>query len=204
MLTFFAAWYNWPFLLSAMVGGASDDHVGHDHADFGDGDHGVEGVGWLAWLGAGKVPAGLLLQVLLLAFGFGGLLVNALAWDLAGPLANFAFPVALVVASTAAIAITRGSAALLGRLAPAKAIGTRGGDLIGSFGVTASSVTGHIGQVRVEREGHPAALVNACLSGDNTATANGSGELPRGIDVQVVGYDPRRKLYVIVPLPALE
>src|SRR5688572_33369420 len=105
----------------AALGAAKDLH--HDaHVDAhldghldGDGAHSPEAMGdWLGWLGAlgiGRAPLSVLLQVSLVSFGGGGLLVNAIGRDLLGESGRLLFPVALVVGVAGAVVSLRVAAA---------------------------------------------------------------------------------------------
>jgi membrane protein implicated in regulation of membrane protease activity len=203
MIAWLAGWWNWPFLLSFLVGmglvsvsllgfakDAGDGHaIGKDFSKDAGGFHALE------WLGAGKAPLSLLLYVLLLSFGLLGLLVNAIAHDLLA-WGGLAFPVAFGTAAVGSILSTRGAASLLERIAPAEQItARRSGEFVGQHGVTASLVTKSIGQVRVEPPGAlPPAILNAAV--DDTWPE----DIPRGAEVLLVAYDEPRGLYRIRPL----
>lgn len=144
----------------------------------------------LGWLGVGKVPLSVLLEVLLFTFGFTGLLLNALAKDLLGTAAAIVFPVTLIVAALTAMVACRAAAAVIARVAPGEhETALRSGVFIGQVGVTASSITTAIGQVTVERDDAPPALLNVCLADPEES------EIPRGARVQLVEYDARRSVY---------
>lgn len=219
MIEWLSAWYNWLFLLSFLVGsglvaltllgGGKDveggvDLEGHLHLgkdmdlakEMGkDAHHPIFGV--LAFLGVGKAPLTILLEVFLLSFGLLGLLVNAVGRDLLGGWGGALFPAALVVAGLGASAITRGVAYLFNRIAPGDGpTSRRSGEFIRQTGTTISSITHIIGQVRVdvEEKNAPSAIVNACVDPEY------GRDIPRGEEVLLTGYDPARMLYLVRPL----
>ena len=209
-----SAWYNWPFIFTFLIGilfvGITLLGVDHDTSGGidlnGDGapdiqigkDFGKGGFhwGWLAWLGVGKAPVTVLLEVMLITFGMSGLLVNAIAMDMVGDLSGIAFPISLIIATISAVKATKGTASLFGRYAPPDAPTSRkSGDFLGCVGVTATSVTRNIGQVRVKlTSNEPEAILNACIDPKSTNT-----DIQRGINVLIVGYDSNRRVYHIVP-----
>lgn len=208
MLDWLQGWYNWPFLLSLLVGlglagvallGMGKDAEAHVHVVDGAGhldahahvEPGHVDLRGLGWLGFGKAPLSILLQTLLVTFGLVGLLVNAIATDAVGWFGRFAFPVALVGAVAAAIAATRGVAALFERyMPPERATGKAPGFYVGKLAKAASLVTPDFGQVLVEEAGD-VALLNACAE---------AGDIPRGVEVQVVGYDAAKHIYRVTPV----
>jgi len=189
-----------------------DVHVHADvdaHADFDVHAHGPEVHGphaggpliaGLGWIGLGKVPISVLLEVMFIVFGVVGLVVNAVASDALPIPAGFVFPIALVAASVAAPVVTRAVGGFIASVVPADATTSRKpSDFQGEVGVTASVVTARIGQVRIEASAtHPATVLTA------RCDASVQGDLPRGQEVLVVGYDAAKNTYLIAPTPILE
>lgn len=206
MLDWLAHWNNWPFLLSLMIGVGlvlltllgfskeADHGVDADH-DF---DHDAGHASYLGFIGVGKVPLSILIEVLFVSFGLTGLLVNAVARDLLGGAGVLVFPVSFFAALVGAVFATKGVAAVITRYAPADGpTSRRAGEFVGSTATAASLITRAIGQVRVERTGatDPAALLNAQLDPEWDQL-----EIQRGTEVLLVGYDRERRLYRVRPL----
>lgn len=202
MLAWLASWQNAPFLVSMLVGAGlvAMSAIGtHDHDLDGGHDVGHDGHApsdVLGWLGFGKAPVAVLLQVLLLTFGSLGLLVNGLARDLgAGGPAVFA--AAIVAASLGALGAVRVAAEVVARIAPPDGQTARQpGEFVGQIGVAASLISHAIGQVRVDAgPDTPPALLNAAVDPSHAE------EIPRGTEVLLVGYDQDRGLYRVAPTP---
>jgi membrane protein implicated in regulation of membrane protease activity len=204
MLDWLTGWWNWPFLLSFFVGagltivtiagvGKDVDADHHGLVDVGVGKPGLDKPG-LEWLGGGKAPLTLLLEVLLVSFGLIGMFVTAVARQVG--LAGLSFPVALVVAALGAIVLTRSLADVLGRLLPGDRTAARkSGDFVGKTGTTASLVTTAIGQVRVVPDDKgPEAVLNACVD------ATWGRDIQRDTEVMLASYDAEKALYRIRPL----
>jgi hypothetical protein len=211
MLNWIAHWNNWPFVLSLLVGmglvlmtlfGFSKDL-----------DHGIDTDApdiakpesesfalRFAILGVGKVPVSVILEVFLVSFGLIGLLTNAVARDILADWGVLAFPVSLALALVGSVFVTRGTANIISKYAPADAPTSRRiGEFAGTTGFAATLITNIIGQVRVESDGpnEPDALVNACL--DSTLET----PIERGTEVYIVSYDPDKSLYRVRPLSSL-
>lgn len=204
MLEWLSGWWNWPFLLAFFVGGGltlltifgmgkgiDGDHDGIP--DIGLGKPGLDKPG-LAWLGGGKAPLTLLIEVLLVGFGLIGLFVTAVGRQVGA--AGLSFPVALVVAGAGSVLITRTVAEALGRYLPGdRSAARKSGEFVDKTGVTASLVTAAIGQVRVVPDDKgPAALLNACVD------PGWGRDIPRDTEVVLAAYDAERALYRIRPL----
>lgn len=222
MLSFLTAWWNAAFLLSflvaiglmavTLVSGASHDGqlgdpsggldgpLGGDHLDAGPLDAGhldSKDLPLLAALGVGRAPLSLLAVAFLLAFGSSGLIVNAVAVDVASvtPLVFLVNLVgSLVIAMLSTSFFARGLSALLpasdsDALQPAAHVGR--------LGVTESPVTPEVGQVllKADARGGPAYIV---------ARTEGDGSIPSGVDVYVASYDSSQKIYVVVQSEKLE
>jgi len=200
MLDWFGQWHNWPFLLSLFVGMGlvALSFVGHGKdADTTalakpDGLH----LAPFVWLGAGKVPISVLLEVLLVSFGLTGLLLNALTHDLLPQVGAWLFPLSLTGAVLMGGVTTRLLADTLARFAPGDAgSAQQAGEWVGAIGVAVSRVTRSIGQVRVPSpDSRPDALVNACVDPEF------DDEIPRDTEVYLVRY-AESGLYHVRPLP---
>lgn len=216
MLAWLIGWWNWPFIVSFLVGmglvgatvfgGGHGDHDGaidggHDvggdltHGDLPHGDSGHTTLSVLAVFGVGKAPSSVLLEVLLVSFGIIGLLINAVGRDLFATWGQLLFPVALVLATVGSLAATRAVADLIGKVVPADAVARKSGEFTGSTGVAATSITHAIGQVKVSpRAKSPDALLNVC------ADPTWPTEIERGTEVHLVAYDAGKNLYIVRPL----
>ena len=215
MLEWLAHWNNWPFLLSLLVGlgmvtmtvmGFSKDM---DHGVDVDGD-GIPDVvkpdldqsnpihlTLFAFLGVGKVPLSVLIEVLLVSFGLCGLMVNAMARDLLSDWGVLAFPVALLVAILGSVLATKATAGTITKFAPNEAVtARRAGEFVNETGLTMSLVTHHIGQVQVTlpEKNAPSPLLNVCVDPEWT------GDLQRGTEVLLTSYDTTRHVYRVRPL----
>jgi len=211
-----SGWYNWPFLLPLAVGlifiladlflGGASDLLGLDadadvDVDFdADGDADLDGDAHgsffhgLAWLGMGKVPISVLLETLTITFGCTGLLINAVASDTIGS-STLAFPVALLTAAVVAPLVTKAAGGLLARIVPADSTTTRtAADFVGEVGTAASVLTHSIGQIRLEATSkYPLTILTARLD------TRVPGDVPRGTEVLLVGYDADRNTYIVTP-----
>lgn len=205
MLSWLAQWNNWPFLLALLVGMGlvTLTFLGFSK----DADHGVDvdkpdldahPTSVLGFIGVGKIPLSILIEVLLVSFGLVGLLVNAVAQDVLGRFGGIMFPVSIGLAVVGSMAATRAVASLISRYAPPDGpTARRPGEFVGSVGVAASLVSRTIGQVRVSSldKNTPAALLNAQVDPEWTID-----EIARGTEVMLVGYDFGRSLYRVRPL----
>lgn len=211
MLAWLVGWWNWPFIVSFLVGmglvvatifggGHSDHdsgleahgaHLSHEHDV--DGHYGLR---FLALFGVGKAPSSVLLEVLLVSFGVIGLLVNAVTRDLFAAWGQLAFPLALVLAIAGSLAATRAVANVIGKVLPADAVARKSGEFTGATGIAATSISHAIGQVKVSPNGKPSpdALLNVC------ADPTWPTEIARGTEVHLVAYDAGKNLYIVRPL----
>ena len=208
MLAWLIGWWNWPFLVSFLIGmglvgatvfGGHGDHDagGHDLSHGHDGpDSGASTMTLLAMFGVGKAPSSVLLEVLFVSFGVIGLLVNAVARDLFANWVSYVFPAALVFATAGALVTTRTVANVIGKVVPADAVARKSGEFTGATGVAATSISHAIGQVKVSPKGpqSPDALLNVC------ADPTWPTEIARGTEVHLVAYDSEKNLYIVRPL----
>lgn len=210
IITWLAGWYNWPFLFPMAIGllfiaadlllGSVSDMLGFDA----DGDVDVDGdfdgsvfhTG-IIWLGIGKVPISVLLELLLISFGAVGLLIIAIGTDLTGH-PEYAFPVAIFGAAFCAPLITKAGGSLFASIVPPDSTTSKKpSDFVGEVGVTASTVSHSIGQVRLDAaDGRPSTVLTArLLAGD-------PGPLPRGVSVLIVSHISEKNLYIVTPTGA--
>jgi len=156
----------------------------------------------LAWVGIGKVPASVLLEVMLLSFGSVGLLITAVAGDLSpwNLGSHIIFPIALFAAITAAPIITRAVGGFIARIIPPDGSTAKNpSDFIQEVGITSSLVTHSIGQIRIEAtKTHPQTLLTA------RCHEKVEGNIPRGEPVVVMGYDSATNIYIIMPATSEE
>lgn len=211
-MEWFFAWYNVPFLISVAVGvllmlaevvtgglgemgdldADADLDVDADMDVDADGG-GTDLVGPLAWLGVGKVPLSVLVELMLVSFGCAGLFVNAASTrvPLMGEPLGFALALgtALLVAPMVAGTVGR----LLAKWTPDEgSLSTGPRAYLGQVGVATSRITASVGQVRVRLAADEAAVIlAACLP---------QGEVARGTEVVVVSHDATRNLFVVEPV----
>ncbi len=157
-------------------------------------DADISGAVLLSWLGVGKVPITLLLEVMAISFGGVGLLANGVARDLVGR-PEWTFPLALVAAAVGAVLVARWVGVTLARWMPNGAsTSLKPADFVGQIGTAASRVSQTIGQVRLAGSTtRPMTLLNA-----RCADAAGA-DIPRGMAVLVVGYDADKNVYAVSP-----
>ena len=123
--------------------------------------------------------------------------MNAVLFDLIANVSVVLFPVTFLVALGGATISTRLVADLISKYAPAdNATARRAGDLAGMTGTALSSITHHIGQVRVvfPDKYAPDALVNVYLDPSETDT------IARDTEVHLISYDTTRGMYRVRPL----
>jgi membrane protein implicated in regulation of membrane protease activity len=169
------------------------DHDGDADVD-GDGDHDL-GDKILIDLGVGRIPFSLIWQTFAMAFGVGGLAVNALYIGRGGVLAPgtlaWTVPIALLFAYGATRAVSR----LLGRViaSPDQDATSRQG-LVGTTGVVISTrVNDEFGEVRVkDRTGHFVHLV--------CRTREGEPPILAGREIVIVEYNPDNGRLLVAPL----
>lgn len=223
MIEWLSGWWNWPFLFflalgvifilaDLLLGGLShlgldadmdvdadadvdvdadadvDASVGHSHGVF---------LSGLLWLGLGRVPLTILLEVLCITFGVLGLLVNAL-WSEVSP--NFliwvSFPLALIFAFVGALFLTKWSALTIASFLPGEGtISRRAGGFVGEPGVVISTVTNSSGQVRIQGTGR---IPDTVISVKCDATAPST--IPPGRQVVVMGYLEATNTYTVAPM----
>jgi len=154
----------------------------------------------LAWIGLGKVPISVLLEVMLLTFGSTGLIVNAIAGDLLPAWGSyFSFPIALVCAIFVAPVVTKMVGSTIARVVPADATTSRKAtEFLNETGVTASTVTTLAGQVKLSAtDKHPPTIINVRLK-------DGGEPLARDVEVLLIEYDAEKNTYLVVPTSSLE
>jgi membrane protein implicated in regulation of membrane protease activity len=219
MIDWLSGWYNWLFLFPLFLGiifiavdtllGGLSELIGMADFDLdfdGDGDvdldvdveagHGA----WLSgllWLGMGKVPISVLLEVLTISFGVTGLFINAL-WSEISPEATYglSFPVAVIGAVVASVFLTKFTAKWFARLVPSDStISIKPGGWKGRTGTVVNTVTTLAGQVKVEGQGKaPAAFINA------KTDPSTPDDIPRGTEVVVMEYVQTTNSYYVTPM----
>lgn len=228
MIEWLAGWYNWPFLFPLAIGvlfilidltiGSISEMLGIDgsfdvngdgipdiNVDVdGDLDGGIDadgdGHGFHPgqWLGMGKVPLSILIEVFCITWGLTGLIVNGIANDIipgswGSPLA---FLPALFAAFVVAPFATRTIAGWINHFAPQDSTTSkRPQDFVGQTGTAASVITPFIGQVTLPASG---TLPETTLPARH---ASGDADLPRGCQVIIIGYEANRRIYNVEPLP---
>ncbi|MHA2063727.1 MAG: hypothetical protein ACXABY_05010 [Candidatus Thorarchaeota archaeon] len=202
-MTFLSAWYNFIFILPLTIacllfvveivfGGLSDFGIDLD----GDMDIDIDfdldvdadaDFHFLAWLGVGKVPVSILLELALFFFGGTGLLTMAVANDILGWGAAIAFPFALVVSAVAMVVGTRTCGSFLAWMIPSH--GTTSNppqNFVGQVGMSMSRVESGFGQVRLE--------------GTLLSARTNEGVIPRGTSVVLVNYVKDNNYFIVEPL----
>lgn len=172
---------------------ADADHDGDADVD-GDGDHDL-GDKILIDLGVGRVPFSLIWQTFAMAFGVGGLAVNAIYLGRGGVLAPGTLAWSVPIALVFAYAATRGVSRVLGRViaSPDQEATSRGG-LVGATGVVISTrITDEFGEVRVkDRSGHFVHIV--------CRTREGEPPIPAGREIVIIEYNPDNGRLFVAPL----
>ncbi len=148
---------------------------------------GEVGIGVLGWLGVGKLPLSLLVEMMGLAFGAVGLVSLATLAFVLPPWAALAGAVGAGIG--AAPVVTHFMGAIVLRLVPGdETTSIRAHTLVGEIGVAASRIGAHAGQVRIEADGSPMFLNVRC-----------EDTVARGTSVRVVTYDARTNLFTVTP-----
>lgn len=219
MTEWLAGWYNWPFLVPLLMGlffilidlfvGSVTDFLGLDGSFDIDGDGDVDidlsqgegdghGFSLLQWLGMGKVPISILIEVLFITWGSTGLFINAVGNDIiSGWGSILTFVPALVGASIVAPFLTRMVATTITRFVPPDSTTSRSAhDFIGDLGVATSPVSSSVGQVRLPQQGgrpETNLVVKLAVEGET---------LPSGSQVLIVGYDTARHMHLVESAPS--
>ncbi|MEL6349101.1 MAG: hypothetical protein AAFV53_38710 [Myxococcota bacterium] len=198
LLAWLLGTYNLPFLiplglalalsLMEVVTGGLSDLLSVDLDVDVDKDIDVD-FGGLGWLGFGKAPISILIEVMLASFGLTGLLVTAIGNDLLGWFGAWMMTaVALPVAFVVSLLVTRMVGMTIHRLMPkASTTVQAAGAYVGSHAKTLGIVTTKVGQVQVENPGDAPVLLNVYAD----------EQLPRGTEVVLVSYDAERRRYRI-------
>lgn len=148
----------------------------------------------LSWIGLGRIPLTIVMEVFLMAFGFMGLLFNALATDFVSWAPNITFFAALPIAFFGAAAGTRAVAELLARTVLANATtGTPPGPFVGEVGRVTTRVSAKAGEVRVEPLNGEPKYVDTRALGDST--------FERDAHVILVQFDNARGVYIAEATP---
>lgn len=147
----------------------------------------------LSWLGVGRVPVSMLVQLLSLSFGATGLLVSAMASDFTGLPRSVVTLAALAAATLTAVVVTRAVGGFVATHAPGDTTTSRQpSDFVGEVGRSSSRITTAVGQVRLEAAGgHPPTVLSACVAGS---------PIPRATPVLITGFDAARNLYTVTPI----
>lgn len=156
--------------------------------------HHHDGTGLLGWLNVGGVPLLILLILLLGSFAASGLIVQSLAFALAG--ARLPALLAALPALAAAIPITRGGSRLVARVVPRdETYAVEAADLVGRIAtVTVGPLdAGLPGQARLKDEHGNWHVVRARAARDTPAMAAGS---------QILLIDLDQGIYLAMPAPA--
>ncbi|UQA60787.1 OB-fold-containig protein [Polyangium aurulentum] len=172
---------------------ADADHDGDADVD-GDGDHDL-GDKILIDLGVGRVPFSLVWQTFAMAFGVGGLAVNAIYLGRGGVLSPVTLAWTIPLALLFAYGVTRIVSRLLGRVIanPDQEATSRQG-LVGTTGIVISTrINDEFGEVRVkDRTGHFVHIV--------CRTREGEPPIPAGREIVIVEYNPDNGRLFVAPL----
>ena len=201
-------WYNWPFLflmalavsftlIDLILGGFSEvlgdlSGLDHDAPEFDAGDH-----GFMMWLGLGKVPISVLLQILFISFAGTGLVINAVWSEFSGPSTWwYSALVAYPVAASVSLFMTRTLGSKIAKATPADSTISRpAGGFVREVGVATSTITGRSGQVRIDGTGNIPDVTLNVRSSDSVAD-----NITRGTQVIVEGYNEATNTYIVAPL----
>ena len=200
-------WYNWPFLflmaaavifilIDLIVGGFSEilgDLSGLDGDMDADGDINH---GFFMWLGLGKVPISVLMEVLFITFGSIGLLINVVWSEISGPSTWWlSFPFAFVAACVGSAFITKFVGEKIAKATPTDStISRRAGGFLRELGTVTVTVTATSGQVRIDGTGNvPDVTLNVRRA--DTVSEN----IQRGTPVVVVDYTEATNIYYVAP-----
>lgn len=198
IVAFLSAWYVLPFVfaltLATMLfvveiifGGLSDFGLDFDadgdldfDLDF-DSDFELDMPHLLSWLGLGKVPVSILLELTLFFFGAMGLFIMSIVPNPLGLV--IALPVSLIFTVQA----THFLAIKISNIMPQHSTTSKHpSQLIGEVGSSLSTVEDSFGQVSVN-----GAVVNARTTGST---------ISRGTEVVLVSYDDERRHYIVEPM----
>lgn len=177
-----------------LIGGLEDSDVNvHIDAD-GDADHDYNMFdhdhdfgyhhAFVLWIGAGRAPASILLQVLALSFGFFGLLVGAVCHDSFGT-SWLSFLVAYLVAVPLSLVTTRAVGQIFIKLMPREVDSPlpKAERFVGEVALVSSSIpVSGFGQIRV---------------GDAYLSAFASYPISSGQRAVIVSYDTTRHAYMV-------
>ena len=141
----------------------------------------------LGWLGLGKAPLSVLVEVLLCSFGTSGLLVAGLLYDLVPGLGPWSLLLSVPVASVAAVLVTRSVGLVIARLMPARPDGPVAGCYVGELGRSTMIIDARSGEVEVHGK-HGVAFVQA----------RAMDEIPRGVPVLLQAFDREETVYTAV------
>jgi membrane protein implicated in regulation of membrane protease activity len=206
-------WYNLPFLVTlgialgfvlieTVTGGLSDMFPSFDldldvDTDFDvdlDMDVGVSNApAWavgLGWMGFGKAPFTVLIEVMLASFGCTGLFVTAVAHDIYPGLDRLSLFVAIPLAAVVAVFVTKTVGALIYKyLPPSASTAKTPGSYVGESATAVVRLTPDAGEVKVDGEHQPVFL-----------KARTNETVPQGSEVVLVGFDTATHVYRAEPV----
>jgi len=197
-LTFLSAWYAWPFALALLIatllfaveiifGGMSDFGIDIGDLDMDldvDTDFDFDMPHFLSWLGMGKVPVSILIEMTLFFFGATGLIIMSFASTMLGPAAALGLVVAVPASIAVTVFTTNFLAVQIANVIPQHSTTSKfASEYVGSVGRTLSLVEDSFGQVSVS-----GAVLNARTS---------EGTIARGTEVVLVSYDSGGHFYIV-------
>ena len=167
----------------------TDSHVdGHDT----DQDHasGSSLMYALAWIGVGRAPLSMVLMILLLSWGAIGFCVNRLTDNRA---LDQSVPLAIVIAGSGSIFITKIIAALVGKYLPTtESYARRRHELLGSLAEALYPIDEKFGMA-TGRDDRGERFEVACR------TEADKPPVAKGAAVQLVGYTAKERMFYVIP-----
>lgn len=151
-------------------------------------------VGVLQFLGVGQAPLTMILLLLVGSFGLLGWVMNMLVLRVFPAYPNWALAAILVAALCLSVWVTSRAARFIGRVLPAfTSTATSTARLVSRPGrVISAQVDQSYGQVKLRDSG--GTLITVFVKVDP-----GKPPIPRDTEVYLVGYDPDKKVFTVVP-----
>jgi len=146
----------------------------------------------LQWLGVGRVPLSILLMVLLMAWGWTGVIVNVLMEKRVSEPSHtlmFSLPLALLVS----VMLTRAVSSAIARWMPLCATSARRRhELLGSVGEAVYAINGRFGMASVRDEGGDLHQIPCRVGADQMP-------IGKGEKVKLVAYSAKQGIFTVVP-----
>jgi len=148
----------------------------------------------LQWLGVGRVPLSILLMVLLLAWGWTGVITNFLLGSHMSAARHVIF-VSVPVATVASLFVTRALAGAIARWLPlCDTTARRRHELLGCIGPATFAVDERFGMAAVRDTTGDLYQVPCRVSA-------GQAAIPKGSPVKLVAYSGKQGIFTVTPWP---